>query len=131
MRCERCGEAAATSRVTEVVKGLAQEFSVCEKCAQTLALLEGDRGFRCSTCGVEIDDAQCIEWVRALKAKRGTFDEAAWNELVETAACPVCGNPLKLPHIPWELFADPSSAIALALLARRRPPPSPGHFPSS
>jgi hypothetical protein len=131
MVCQRCDLAPATSRVIEVVHGSIRELFVCEKCARTLAHLDGDDAFRCLKCGIEITESECLEWVRSVKAKRGTFDEAAWNELLETARCPVCGEGLKLPRIPWELFADPSTAIPLALLARRRPPSLPGQSPQS
>ena len=104
---------------------------MCRKCGETLAHLDGDDAFRCLKCGIEIGEAESLEWVRSVKAKRGTFDEAAWNELLETASCPVCGEGLNLPRIPWDLIADPSSAFPLTLLARRRPPPLPGQLPQS
>jgi len=127
MDCERCGQAPATSHVTEVARGCPKELAVWGKCADALSLLDADEGFRCSRCGTEIGEAQLLEVVRTVKAKWGRFDENAWNELLATAACPICGEGLKLPRIPWELFADPSTAIPLSLRSRRRrPPPTPG-----
>lgn len=131
MLCEECGEAPATSRVTEMVRGTLQESSLCGKCASTLAGLESEDAFRCSKCGAKIEDATLIHMVQSLKAKRGRFDEDVWNELLATAACPICGESLKLPRIPWGTFADPSSAIPLAILARRRPPPLSSDSPPS
>lgn len=121
MTCEQCGQEPATTRVTEVARGRASEIRVCDKCAQELSLVDWKDAFRCEKCGTEIGNAECLEWVRAAKAKREKFDEQAWNELLDRAACPVCGAALKLPRIPWALVSDPSFAVPLLALFRRRP----------